>query len=136
MPKRLMHLHLAVVSTLLLAAFGVAAQEAKPAKGKGHRDPSEPKDFNYAVPSRAFDVILSRPERNTVTLSLLAYEDLEGYVAYRKQPGGGTLQTPVRRFKKGDPVELVLAGLQADTAYADQFLSRQPGAGYVHDRET
>ena len=74
-------------------------------------------------------MILARPEKNSVTLSVLAYQDLEGFVAYGTSSGACTLQTPVRLFKKGAPVELVLGTLQANTRYYYQFHSRPPGAG-------
>ncbi len=38
--------------------------------------------FRTEVPSHSLDLILGRPTKNSVTLSVLAYEDMEGYVAY------------------------------------------------------
>jgi len=66
-------------------------------------------------------------------LSVLAYQDLEGFVAYGTQSGACTLQTPVRQFKKGTPVEMVISALQANTRYYYQFRSRPPGAGQFTD---
>ena len=127
MPKILFCLT-SLVSTLLLAEPGARAEDATSAKARGHRAPEAANAFNLAVPAQAVDVILARPEKHSVTLSVLAYEDREGFVAYGAQPGACTAQTPARQFKKGEPVELVLAGLKADTRYYYQFRSRPPGA--------
>ena len=70
--------------------------------------PGTANHFNVAVPAHAYDLILARPEKNSVTLSVLAYQDMEGLVAYGTQTGAYTMQTPVQQFKKGVPVELVL----------------------------
>ena len=89
--------------------------------------------FNVAVPAHPFDLILARPEKNSITLSVLAYQDMEGFVAYGTQAGAYTKQTPVQQFKKGAPVELVMSGLQANTRYYYQFRSRTPGAEQFTD---
>jgi len=84
--------------------------------------------FQVAVPAHPFDLILGRPERNSVTLSVLAYQDLEGFVVYGTQPGACTWQTPVQHLPKGLPIELVISRLQANTSYYYQFRSRASGA--------
>ena len=60
-------------------------------------------------------------------MSILAYQDIEGYVAYGRQVGAYTMQTPVQPFKKGVPVELAMGGLEANTSYYHQFRWRPPG---------
>ena len=111
-----------------MPGLGAPASDAKPAVPRGHRAPGTTNYFNVAVPAHAYDLILARPEKNSVTLSVLAYQDMEGFVAYGTQPGACAMQTPVRQFKKGAPVELVIGALQADTRYYYQFRSRPPGA--------
>ena len=115
-------------SIFLLAGFYALAQETAPAKGRGNRGPAEPNTFDFAVPVHPFDLILARPEKNSVTLSVLAYQDMEGFVAFGTQSGTYPMQTPVRQFKKGEPVEVILSGLQANSQYYYQFCSRAPGS--------
>ena len=111
----------------------VAADVAKSGGTHGHGPEGGANAFNLAVPAHAFDLILARPEKNSVTLSGLVYEDLEGIVAYGTQPGALRAQLPVRHFTKGQPVEIVLGGLQPDTRYYYQFRSRPDGATQFTD---
>ena len=119
---------LAFLCALSLPGLGSSAREATPAVGRGHRGQGATNYFNLAVPAQTYDLILARPEKDSITLSVLVYQDLEGSVAYGTKSGSCTMQTPVRQFKKGAPVELVMGGLQAGTRYYYQFRSRSPGA--------
>ena len=85
--------------------------------------------FNVAVPTHLYDLILTRPEKDSVTVSVLSYQELEGFVAYGMHPGVYSSKTPVRQLMKGEPVEWRLAGLHADTLYYYQFHSRLSGTG-------
>jgi len=76
-----------------------------------------PSTFHTEVPAHAVDIILTRPTNNAVTVSVLAYADTDGYLAYGTEPGKLTQQAPARTFPKGQPVEVVLTGLKADTQY-------------------
>ena len=77
------------------------------------------------MPDHPLDIILGRPTQNSITLSVLVYRDLEGYIAYGTQEGKYTSETPPRAFPKGQPVEVVLASLTANTRYYYQFRSRE-----------
>ena len=120
---------LTVLLTCLCAgsALGAPVTDARPANGRS--GPGTTNSFNLAVPVHAYDLLLARPEKNSVTLSVLAYQDLEGYVAYGTGAGDDPGRLPARQFKPGTPVELVLGGLPADTRCHYQFFSRPPGAG-------
>ena len=113
---------------LTILAFEVSAQDVKPENGHGHRGQAVTNYFNVAVPAHAYDLILARPERNSVTLSALTYQTMDGFVTYGTQPGACTNQTPVRQFKAGVPVEFLIAPLQANSKYFYQFHSRPAGA--------
>jgi len=117
-----------IASALAILAFNISAQESKPENGHGHRGQAVTNYFNVAVPAHTYDLILARPERNSVTLSALAYQSMEGFVTYGTQPGAGTNQTPMRQFKAGVPVEFVITPLQANTKYFYQFHSRLTSA--------
>jgi hypothetical protein len=125
MPKSL---SVVMASALAILAFDVSAQDAKPENGHGHRGLAVPNFFNVAVPVHAYDLILARPEKNSVTLSALAYQSMEGFVAYGMQSGACTNQTPMRQFKAGVPIEFVITPLQANSKYFYQFHSRLAGA--------
>ena len=125
MPKSL---SVVMAGVLAILAFDVLAQDAKPENGHGHRGQAVTNYFNVAVPAHAYDLILARPEKNSVTLSALAYQSMEGFMTYGTQPGACTNQTPMRQFKAGVPVEFVIAPLQASSKYFYQFHSRLAGA--------
>ena len=117
---------LALFSVFTLAASGAQTNETKNARG-GHRTQSGTNLFNITVPAHDYDLILARPEKTSVTLSVLAYRDMDGFVAYGTQPGACTNQTPPRQFKAGTPAEFVISPLQGDTKYFYQFHSRLAG---------
>ena len=113
--------------TLVIVAPGILAQNQPPENGRGRRDPEKTNYFNVVVPAHDYDLILARPEKTSVTLSALAYRDMEGFVTYGTQPDACTNQTPTRRFKAGVPVETVIVSLQPDTRYLCQFHFRPDG---------
>ncbi len=98
----------------------------KGGQGKGEVKMPTPA-FRTDVPAHDYDLILGRPTKSSITLSVLTYEDREGYVAYGTKPGVYAKETTKRKFAKGEPVELLLEGLQANTRYHFQFRSRAMG---------
>ena len=118
---------LVIGCTLAIVAVDVAAQDIKPENDHGHRGRGTTNYFNVVVPAHAYDSILGRPEKDSVTLSVLAYQSMDGFVAYGIQSGTCTNRTPVRQFKAGEPVEFVITPLQANTNYYYQFHSRLAG---------
>jgi hypothetical protein len=124
MPKTL---SVVIASAWAILAFDVSAQDGKPENGHGHRGQAVTNYFNVAVPAHAYDLILARPEKNSVTLSALAFQSMEGFVAYGMQPEACTNQTPLRQFQAGVPVEIVITPLQANLKYFYQFHSRLAG---------
>ena len=99
-----------------------AADEESGRKGGGSRQPIQTSKCND-VPAHPFDLILGRPTPNSVTISVLCYEDTEGGLAYGTQRGKPASSTPTRLFKKGEPVEIVLRALEPNTQYYYQFRS-------------
>ncbi len=112
---------------LLLTGLAVPATDGA-GRRMGIAAPGLPGTFNVTVPAHDFDLMLARPEKHSVTMCVLAYQDLEGFIAYGTQPGACTVQSPLQQFKKGVPVALVMGALQADTRYYYQFRYRVPGA--------
>ena len=88
--------------------------------GDHPRGPSREGDggeFRTEVPTHALDWILARPTHQSITLSVLAYQDCEGYVAYGTAQGQRAKSTPPQAFKAGQPVEILIDSLQPNTRY-------------------
>ena len=119
---------LVIAGAFTIFAFNISAQDAKPQNNHGHRGQGATNYFNVTVPAHSYDLILARPERNSVTLSALAYQSMDGFVAYGMQSGACSNQTPVRQFKAGVPIEFVITPLQSNSKYFYQFHSRLAGA--------
>lgn len=114
-----------------ILVIGASAPEEKRKGGKGGQGKGEVRmptpAFRTDVPAHDYDLILGRPTKSSITLSVLTYEDREGYLVYGTKPGEYGKETAKRKFVKGDPVELLLDGLQPDTRYHFQFRSRSLG---------
>lgn len=104
------------VQTALCSPDGKRGAE----KRGGSRQPVQSSECSD-VPAHPFDLILGRPTHDSVTLSVLAYEDAEGSVYYGTQPDCATAQTPLRLFKKDEPTELVIGPLNPNTQYHYRF---------------
>lgn len=119
---------LCIVSAAASLRSSGAENDPRPPGGRGSRGAGITNSFNLAVPEHACDLILARPAKSAVTLSVLAYRDLEGHVSYGPTTGGCATQTAARMFQAGVPSELVIGPLQADTEYRYRFDWRLPGA--------
>ncbi len=111
------------VAALLLVAAG---PDSRP-RGAGEGGQVEP----AAVPPYLFNLWLCRPGAEAVTVSALAWEDVEAFIEY---------DTPPRRsntfnLKAGEPQNVVLGGLQPDTAYHYHLTYRLSGSGPARDEE-
>lgn len=84
--------------------------------------------FYTNVPEHPFDIILGRPTGEAITLSILTYQDMEGYIEYSHQPGSYPNQTESIALKNGVPTELLLDALQPDTRYYYRFRYRESGS--------
>ena len=82
--------------------------------------------FKLTVPDEPCDIILGRPERTSMSLSVLAYHDLEGFLSYEPAQGGPATALPPRQFPAGYTAVITLAGLAPDQAYRFHFHLRSP----------
>ena len=110
-----------------LRGFCAPAPDSKTAGEHGHHTPGPTNVFNLTVPAHPYDTILARPEATRITVSVLAYEELEGFITFGAQQETAASRTPSRRFEKGIPVELQLGPLSPNTRYTWRFHSRKPG---------
>jgi hypothetical protein len=73
------------------------------------------------VPQHPLDIILGRPTAESVTLSVLCYDDRNAQVVYGTDKESLNTRTAISSFKAGEPREVVLGGLMADTQYYYQL---------------
>lgn len=114
----------AALALLLIAA----APEEKP-KGGGKGGAGQGGQVEPAVvPPYLFNVWLCRPGAESVTVSVLAWEEMEAFIEY-----ADGLKTPALKLKAGEPQNLVLGGLKPDTAYNYRLTYRRAGGDAVQD---
>lgn len=71
--------------------------------------------------------LLGRPTDRSVTINVVAEEDLEVYFEYGTQSGVYTNRTSVAKFLAGEPIEVVIDGLQSNTRYYYRMVYRKVG---------
>ncbi|MCB1224308.1 MAG: metallophosphoesterase [Verrucomicrobiales bacterium] len=116
----------------LLAIFVIAAapdRKPKGQEGKGQGAGPGGQVEPAVVPSYLFNLWLCRPGAESVTVSVLAWEDLEAFIEYGDPPQ----RTEGMKLKAGEPQNLVLGGLQPDTGYTYRMTYRRPGGEPVQD---
>lgn len=92
--------------------------------------------FHTEVPREAIDLILARPTRTGVTLSVRTLEESEGYVELRAAADPAPIRPSTRTFPAARPVEVELTSLRPDTRYWYRVHYRRPGAAeWVVTRE-
>lgn len=128
-----------VVLAVMLAG-GAGAGEPSAGNGRGSREPVAgfrlpTPAFQTEVPAQPVDLVLGRPTRDSITLSLLAHEDLEGQVVWGHVPGRWDSRLPRQVFTNGRPVELVLRSLSPGIRHHYEFQWRRPGEAGFSGRE-
>lgn len=71
--------------------------------------------------------LLGRPTDRSVTINVVAEEHLEVYFEYGTQSGVYTDRTGVAEFPGGEPIEVVIDGLQNNTRYYYRMVYRKKG---------
>jgi predicted phosphodiesterase len=122
-----------MVLLLGAASAALAAAPRSDAGGKGGEGRGEARmptpAFRTEVPAQSVDLILGRPTDRAITASVLAYEEMEGYLAYSAAPGELVQRTAPRRLPRGEPVEVELGPLEPATRYHYELRGRRPAAG-------
>ena len=96
-------------------------QVGSPGEGKKEQPPQGV--FCTDVPKHPYDIVLGRPTRTSITLSVLFYENAEGCLFWGTKSGNYSARSPARQLK-GEPAELILDVLRPDTAYFYQLRYR------------
>jgi len=86
-------------------------------------------NLSLDVPAHPIDIILGRPTQRSITASVLAYQDSEGYIEFGTQVGVHPNKTPMRSFAKGQPVEILIDALSPNTQYYYQVFYRAGNSG-------
>ena len=118
-----------------LAGFSlpVTALENPPArrkKGGGERGRRGADDYGLPPDLSAFSwlsLVLGRVSDQSVTVSSLAKETVEGFFEYGTSAGNYSFKTGVLNFPAGKPVETVFASLQPNTQYFYRLQFRKSG---------
>lgn len=105
-----------ILGTILMVGLAARAEDVAPGGNGGPRMPVQASKCND-IPEHPFDLILGRPEADSVTASVLSAEDADGFLAYGTEPGKLTSKTPALALKHGEPAEIVLSALRSDTRY-------------------
>ncbi len=121
MKPLIMALGFAGIALLLIAA----APEEKSKGGAGQGSQVEP----AVVPPYLFNTWLCRPGAESVTLSVLAWEEMEAFIEYGTPPQ----RTEAMKLKAGEPQNIVLGGLKPDTSYSYRLTYRRVGGEPVQD---
>ena len=87
------------------------------------------------VPDYLFNVVLGRPGSDRITASVLAWQDLEGYLAYGQSGGALVQRTPQFKLPKGQALELLIDKLKPDTQWQYQLNYRLPGSSEIYHDE-
>lgn len=119
---------------ILTALVGVPAShfaQPTPEPQPGGKQQSEVRmptpAFRTEVPDHSVDLILGRPTSHSMVLSILAYQEMDGYISYGTNQSGVFQKTTNLAFTRGVPVEVLLTPLQPNTRYYYQFCSRNKG---------
>lgn len=86
-------------------------------------------DVTAGTTVTALTQVLGWPTDHSITLNVLAPNDLESYVEYGAAPGKYTAKTAVAKAKSKVPFEVVIGKLKPDRPYYYRLRYRQPGGG-------
>lgn len=112
---------------LALVLMAAAPDEKPGGNGKGGAGQGGQVE-SAVVPSYLFNVWLCRPGAESVTVSVLAWEDMDAFITY-----GDGLKSPEVKLRAGEPQNIVLVGLKPDTSYNYRLMYRRAGGQAAQD---
>ncbi len=115
--------------TALLSLLLIAASPDKKPRGQGGGAGVEPAE----VPEYLFNTWLCRPGADSVTISVLAWVEMEAFVSYGEKGEALSQRSFSVKLAAGEPQSIVLGKLKPDTAYSYQLTYRRSGAEPVRD---
>jgi predicted phosphodiesterase len=108
---------IAYVLFLLMLNVSVIAQN----RNEGNRNNRPPGIFHTEVPARAYDIVLSRPTNNSVTISILASEQLTGSILYGLDRYKLNMESAKAIFKEGNAQSVEINHLLPNRRYYYRF---------------
>lgn len=137
--KTLLLLIAPLVCLLLVAAVPDEKPNGGGKGGAGQGGQVEP----AVVPPYLFNVWLCRPGAESVTVSVLAWEEMEAFIECAESnrgilapsdgPGMARIRTEPVKLQAGKPQNIVLGGLKPDSAYNYRLTYRRAGGEAVQD---
>lgn len=109
-----------------------------PTNEKGSAAPEQNFHSTSAESDSIFNAteLLGRPTDKSVTINVLARNDLDVYVEYSTESSSYSNQTEVKQFPGGEPIEITIDQLSPNTRYYYRMRFRQPGsAGFEASTE-
>lgn len=107
-----------LIGMVALIAVGVILSASVAAQGRRR---------TQAAANTGTTLVLGRPTDRSITLSVLAPTPIEVVVEYGIMPGRYSEKTAVGEARAGEPFEISLAPLRANTRYYYRLLQRPPG---------
>lgn len=108
-----------LIPIFILSISGFAQKNNQPEK-------RQESTFQTNVPAHNYDLILSRPTDQSITISILSYKNAEIHLVYF-QNADKKQKTDVLKMDANKPVEIKLTGLKADGRYNYFILYRTEG---------
>jgi len=101
------------------------AKSAPSAAGSNRGAPATSAPMSTVAPQVPAAPLLGRPEAHSVNVNVLPADNLEVYLKYRSSTGSTSLETIPVAAQNGVPVNILLSGLEQDTAYLYQVCWRR-----------
>ena len=79
------------------------------------------------VPEHLYNIVLGAPQEDSIVASVLAFDDLSVYIEYGQSAEKYTGKTESVNIKSGEPLELSLTDLDADSRYYYQLRYQAAG---------
>lgn len=113
-----------MIRLLLILALGAGLRAQAPPDPAERRPPKGPEAgvFLTEVPAHPGSVLLGRPTRTTVTVSLLWQQDVDAELVWGRDPEHLPSRGRTLHLRAGVPQEVLLEGLEPDAAHAYALL--------------
>ena len=128
-------LHLLIVCALSVLAL-IAAGPGDKQKGKGGGKGGQGGGAGVepaVVPDYLFNIMLGRPGADSITVSLLAWRDMDAFVSYGESADAMTQRTAGIKLVAGEPKHIAIEKLKPDTSWSYQLTYKLPGGEAVRD---
>jgi hypothetical protein len=81
--------------------------------------------FYTDVPKHPYDIILAKPTNQSISINILTYENLKGYIQYGMNADDLKTSTTAVNLINGQPTAIEINQLQSDKKYYYRFLYKE-----------